>query len=132
MQFVFSYSSSEMFEHSLCIHISLSHTALPHDHSRLRGCTVHSPLCSLRNTKYQFPIHLFQTPHCQVLNELRLHKNTFNSLHTPPPYLMFYSTFCKAYTETWGLGSFQYDLPTLTVIPSAESSEDLLLDSHYL
>ena len=93
-----------------------NHIALPCDCSRLRSCTDRSPLCSLRNTKYQFPIQFFQMPHCQVLN--RLHENAFCSPHTPPPYLMFYSTFCKVYTETWDRGSFQYHLPTLTIQPN--------------
>ena len=94
-----------------------SHIALPCDRSRLHGCTIRSPLCSLRNTKYQFPIlYFFSNTHCQVLNSL--HENAFCSLHTSPPYLMSYSTFCKVYTETWGLGSFQYHLPTLTIQPN--------------
>ena len=78
----------------------MSHIALPYDHSRLRGCTVRSPLWNLRNTKYQFPIQFFRMPRCQVLN--MLHENAFCRLHTPPPYLMFNSTFLQSLH--WNLG----------------------------
>ena len=109
-----------MYKHSLCIHIS--HESHCIALWPFKTAQLHSPLYSVRNTKYQFLIQFFQMPHCQVLNMLL--ENAFCSLHTPPPYLMFYSTFCKAYAKTLGLGSFQYHLPTLTIQPNLFHIQD--------
>ena len=102
MYFVFSkvsYSPSEMHEH-------------PHNESTVQDCAAAQYQVSIPDSFFFF---FFQTPRCQVLN--KLHENAFCSLHILPPYLMFYSTFCNAYTDTWGLGTFQYHLPTLTILP---------------
>ena len=121
VQFVFSkvsYSPREMYElHALCIHISHeSHcTALI---MTIQDCTAAQPavrfaVCTIPsiNSRFNFFKRL-------IFKRLMLHDNAFCSLHTPPPYLMFYNTFCKAYTETWGVGSFQYHLPTLIIQPN--------------